>query len=421
MSTSARASSRHVTGRRLIGSSLVVVLTSVAAARASAQQTLSADLGFGIWKSATTSTAASVLGVNASQSLPGWRMEGSLAMTTFGERPGASAPRLSILHLRAASDTIRLAGLRGALALGLDRDPYDSTFGRAQLALVPSLAVGGRGVMAWVSVSPTRSFARGATPNGLESEVGATATRGRVLVSLSALRRQSQQMSDIVGDSSGVLLSSCRLIPNGPTRCLRRVSSTSVDGRMATTLQGVEVDVRGGVLLTALRSPTDAPAQRWAVLRVGAPVQSNVTLIAQLGAEPPNVVRQLPMRTTFALGLRIRARDGADHQEQPTVGRSAPIEVGPLEANGERALRLQAPGARQVDLRGDITGWKSVPLTRGHGGLWELRLRVEPGVHYLVVRHDGGPWQVLRGLPLADDDFGEAVSVLVVDGESAVR
>jgi hypothetical protein len=310
-----------------------------------------------------------------------------------------------------------VGALRGALAVGLDRDPYDSTFGRAQLALVPSVAVGGRGMLAWISVSPTRSFAREATPTGIESEVGGEVTRGGIRLSLSALRRRSEQMVGIVRDSTGIIPSSCQAVAGVRTRCLRRSASTSVEGRLSTTLRHVDVAVRGGVLTTMLQSSASMPTQGWASLRLGAPLRDNVTLVAQLGSEPPNVVRMLPLRSTFALGLRIRALERHDVPDAPPVARAAPIEIGPPDAEGERVLRLHAPGARAVELRGDFTAWQSVALTPGDRGVWELRLRVEPGVHYLVVRYDGGPWQAVSGLPQADDGFDEPASVLVVSAE----
>ena len=389
-------------------------LDLVGASAAGVHQSVSADLGIGMWRSPISNTSSSLLGLNASQSLPGVHLEGSLAAMRPREQPGESALRFGVAHLRAASDTMRVGSLRGALAVGLDRDPYDSTFGRAQLALVPSVAVGGRGMLAWVSVSPTRSFARDATPTGIESEVGAEVTRRGVRLSLSALRRRSEQTVAVRTDSSTRLSSSCQAVGIGRSSCLRRSSSTSVEGRLSTRLRGVDVAARGGVVTTMLQSPASTPAQGWAALRLGAPLRDNVTLVAQIGSEPPNVVRMLPLRSTFALGLRIRALERHDAPDAPPVARTAPIEVGPPDADGERVLRLSAPGARAVELRGDLTGWKSIALTRGDRGLWELRLRVEPGVHHLVVRYDGGPWQVLSGLPQADDGFDEPTSVLVV-------
>ena len=407
---------RHA--RRLLVGACVGVLCAAASTRASAQQSASADLGFGMWRSPTSNTAASILGLSASSELPALRLDGSLALTTSSSRANGSPARLGILHLRAGSDTVTFRGLRGSLDVALDRDAFDTAFAQAQLAVVPSLAVGGRGVLAWVSVRPTRSLIQGATPTGVASEAGASLTRGNTSLSISVLRRRSQQLSTVRADSSGIIPSSCRAAGGGGTECMRRLASTGVAGHLSTTLREVELTVQGGVVTTTLLSASPAPVQRWATFRIGAPVRHNLMLVAQVGSEPPNVTRNLPMRRTVALGMRLRFPDRGERRAASSRTTAPPIELSAAEANGERTLRLHAPASvQQVELRGDLTSWKSVPLVRGSRGLWELRQRIEPGVHHLVVRYDAGPWQPVNGLPQVDDGFGEPTSVLIVGEE----
>ena len=81
--------------------------------------------------------------------------------------------------------------------------------------------------------------------------------------------------------------------------------------------------------------------------------------------------------------------------------------------SGARRLRVHAPGARQVEVRGDWTDWQPVALER-HGGHWELGAALPPGTRRLAVRLDGGAWQLPANLPAADDDFGSQVALLVV-------
>ena len=83
-------------------------------------------------------------------------------------------------------------------------------------------------------------------------------------------------------------------------------------------------------------------------------------------------------------------------------------------AGGARAILLRAPGATRVELSADFTGWQPAEARHVGGELWELRVRVAPGLHRLVVRLDGGRWTVPAGLPPAPDDFGGEVGVLVV-------
>lgn len=84
-------------------------------------------------------------------------------------------------------------------------------------------------------------------------------------------------------------------------------------------------------------------------------------------------------------------------------------------SEGRRIVRLVAPGARSVDLRGDLTGWKAVPLEREDGESWHVELEAAPGPHYVLVRCDHGPWVLLPGAPAQEDGYRGIVSVLIFD------
>lgn len=82
---------------------------------------------------------------------------------------------------------------------------------------------------------------------------------------------------------------------------------------------------------------------------------------------------------------------------------------------GQR-IRLRAPGATTVELMGDFTGWRVVPLAQVGDGNWELTLALEPGLYRLNVRVDSGPWSAPSGMPVVTDDFGGTVGILQVEG-----
>jgi hypothetical protein len=75
---------------------------------------------------------------------------------------------------------------------------------------------------------------------------------------------------------------------------------------------------------------------------------------------------------------------------------------------------VHAPGAREVEIAGDFTDWKPVPLARGADGWWSVARALPPGVRQLAVRADGGAWLPPPGLAVTRDEFGEAVGILVV-------
>jgi len=76
-------------------------------------------------------------------------------------------------------------------------------------------------------------------------------------------------------------------------------------------------------------------------------------------------------------------------------------------------IRSWAPRASSVRIRGDFTEWKSVELTRRSGGLWEVRLPLDPGVHFLSVQVNGGEWSVPPGMAKGISDYDSQVGVFL--------
>jgi predicted carbohydrate-binding protein with CBM48 len=82
---------------------------------------------------------------------------------------------------------------------------------------------------------------------------------------------------------------------------------------------------------------------------------------------------------------------------------------------GVYRLMLSAPSAQSVELSGDFTNWKPVPLVRGAGGVWSISLPLAAGTHRVNARIDSGPWIVPPGLTTMTDDFAGEVGLLVID------
>jgi len=99
------------------------------------------------------------------------------------------------------------------------------------------------------------------------------------------------------------------------------------------------------------------------------------------------------------------------------AARAPSVSVGSPDEGGRRALRLVLPGARRVELRGDMTSWSVVTLepAAGRAQAWEGRFALPDGVYHFAVRVDGGEWRVPPGVPAVDDGFGGEVGVLVVE------
>lgn len=81
---------------------------------------------------------------------------------------------------------------------------------------------------------------------------------------------------------------------------------------------------------------------------------------------------------------------------------------------GRRTIRIEAPGARRVELMGDFTEWKVVTLQPARlGGAWELTLPLPSGSHRFNVRVDGGDWGIPLGVTAITDDFDGVVGILI--------
>ena len=82
--------------------------------------------------------------------------------------------------------------------------------------------------------------------------------------------------------------------------------------------------------------------------------------------------------------------------------------------NGWRTFRIQAAGARHVEMMGDFTEWQPVALGRAGEDVFEVTLPVGPGVHRFNVRVDAGEWTVPLGYASQSDDFGGLSGILVI-------
>ena len=145
------------------------------------------------------------------------------------------------------------------------------------------------------------------------------------------------------------------------------------------------------------------------------------------GRYPADVARGAPGGNYAALTLRFSTERvaAATREAVARTFRTPPAQPPPVPvANGLRvreigrgAVRLvvDAPLAERVELMGDFTEWEPMLLTRDRRGGWTTPLlRLEPGIHRVNVRVDGGPWGVPPGMPHAADDFGSEAGLFVV-------
>ncbi|HEY0969807.1 MAG TPA: glycogen-binding domain-containing protein [Gemmatimonadales bacterium] len=76
---------------------------------------------------------------------------------------------------------------------------------------------------------------------------------------------------------------------------------------------------------------------------------------------------------------------------------------------------LEAPGARDVAVAGDFSGWQPVHhMKRSGAGVWTVVVSLDPGVHAYAFVVDGERWVPDPAAPAVEDGFGGVNSRVTV-------
>jgi hypothetical protein len=177
--------------------------------------------------------------------------------------------------------------------------------------------------------------------------------------------------------------------------------------------------LRRGEVRTGARDWVEGSATWWLTPRAAVALGG--------GRYPADVARGAPGGNYAALTVRLstervaaatREAVARTFRSPPALPPPVPVANGlTVREVGRGAVRLvvDAPIAERVELMGDFTEWEPLLLTRDRRGGWTTPLlRLQPGIHRVNVRVDGGPWGVPPGMPHASDDFGGDAGLFVV-------
>lgn len=169
----------------------------------------------------------------------------------------------------------------------------------------------------------------------------------------------------------------------------------------------VRFDLVGG----ARRGNVIAEDALWGAVSGAVHLTPWLSLVADVGIEPANATQRLPegRYALVALSLASRRLPRSQPRNTPLGTFIVPGTQGEL-----RTVRFTVPGASRVELRGDFTDWRPVPMLRDSGEDWVLILRLLPGTYRVMVRVDDGDWEAPPGVPGFKDEFGGMVGLLVV-------
>ncbi|HYU09761.1 MAG TPA: glycogen-binding domain-containing protein [Gemmatimonadales bacterium] len=287
---------------------------------------------------------------------------------------------------------------RGELGIASGASDYASIASFSHGVAEARIHLLGAGRGGWISATLGRtSFGAGSRPVGVVA-MGVWLLRTD-LAMFAALDRS------FIGDTAYTdVRSSARLQRGAVTfegaigaRVLSRGGGRGVYGEATTT---VPLGRRTAVVLSGGRYPTDAVS--------GSIAARYVTLALRLGAI--GMRRAAPR----ALPVQIQPNSGSDGSTiDPPADMRLEMRMG---AEDDVGLTIYAPGASAVEISGDFTDWRPVPLSRKqiNGDAWEARFHIPRGIHRINVRRDGGPWMAPAGTTRSNDDYDGEVGVFVL-------
>lgn len=205
--------------------------------------------------------------------------------------------------------------------------------------------------------------------------------------------------------------------PSVGTACRHQSRLTDIEGTVHWEHRLMELTVRGGQRFGD-RLDVTAESRQWASAQAALWVTSQLAAVAGGGREPAQPTRGLPARSYGSLGVML-AYWPIPRGIVPVETPASLVHAFELRPAGTALQRLTARigGVETVEIMGDFTDWAPIPLIRRGRDLWELLLPLNPGVHQINLRIDGGQWIAPPGVPTLKDGFNGEVGVLVVRPE----
>jgi len=130
----------------------------------------------------------------------------------------------------------------------------------------------------------------------------------------------------------------------------------------------------------------------------------------------PLFLRAMPYRAFRRYGLSGERFSAIDAKSMGLIHDAAPAEqIDAMVARQVEEFLLSAPGAKNVAVAGDFSGWKPVHvMTRSEAGVWTVVVPLDPGVHDYAFVVDGERWVPDPTAPPVNDGFGGVNSRLAV-------
>ena len=197
--------------------------------------------------------------------------------------------------------------------------------------------------------------------------------------------------------------------PPVPEQSLVRTTLTTARTSVRWEGSRLALETSGGVTMGLTREP-----YRWAWASMQLRLSPDITAFATIGGDGADRYLVAPAQSP---GARVGVQ----------LSSWRPVEVPPLVMRGmarrwdvrrvddrSYALTVWAPEARLVEVMGDFTDWEPVVLHQGGRDRWSVVVALDPGVHKVTLRVDGGAWSPPPGVPQSVDGYSGTVGLVVV-------
>jgi len=156
------------------------------------------------------------------------------------------------------------------------------------------------------------------------------------------------------------------------------------------------------------------PADVWWESEAAWWISPRFALVGAAGDRPTDLTLGMTGGRYLLLSIRANLTAPAPRIPLPLPAKvSAGFRIERINSNAVE-FSLPGRGAHLVELMGDFTDWKPVPLEYASSGWWHIVLPVSDGVHQINVRFDEGPWEAPPGVTAVADEFGGVSGRIVV-------
>lgn len=213
-----------------------------------------------------------------------------------------------------------------------------------------------------------------------------------------------------------------------PTMVDDSIKYADMQASLSRKGEAVELGVLLGFRLGDQLTTLSANVKSWASVSAVFWMTPRIAVALGGGNYPVDPTQGFPGGRFVSLSLRLAQsrrpssasndQIGSESASPSPAANIAPEVTGFIASRGAGdmlTLRVNAPGARLVEISGDFTNWAAIQLAPSAGGWWSTTLPIKRGKYQMNVRVNGGQWTVPPGLLAMVDEFGGTVGLIVIE------